>query len=1018
MRKIILLIFLFIPSLLLYSQDFLIKGTVFDETNTPAPGVSVVIKGTTIGTSTDLNGAYSIKATSKNVVLVYSYIGYTTKEVKFTGNSSVNVQLEPNVISLKEQVVVAVGYGSQKKNLMTSAVSTVSSKELLKTPVANLATALIGRTPGLTTVQTSGQPGADGITLRIRGIESPNGSSPLVLVDGVERDFTQLDPNEIESISVLKDAASTAVFGIRGANGVMIVTTKKGEEGPARISVTSNFSIQEPTRLPNMIDAETFCRMYNEALINDTPTATARFSEDDIMKFASGENPLEYPNNDWFKIILKPSALQQQHNITIGGGTKTTKYYTSIGYLTQDGLMNDYSDVLGRNLDNNYRYNRFNLRSNIDVDVTPTTKVGVMVNGIISATNDPQFNFNGNSSGLLAASPISYPFIYDNKLIGSTVNFAPSPMPLAVGQKLIEKNGNTISLTLNLNQKLDFLLKGLNFRGMASYDSYYSHNISRTQGYVLYYINYYPDENGDVVRQFSPQGENSLVTDPDDTWGRNRKIHGEAALEYRNKFGNHNVYGLVLGTLDKKWYTASQLSYIPNAYQGIVGRFSYNYLSKYLAEFNIGYNGSENFPANKRFAWFPAYSLGWNVAEEEVVKKLIGEDILNKFKLRASYGVVGNDASPGGVRFLYNNNEYFSGGGAYFGDATTPKIVTGYQEGKMGNANVTWETATKRNFGVELTMFKNKLSLTADVFQSNRKNILMANQLMPTHVVIYSPTDIFNIGETENHGYEFEAKWNHTIGKFNYYVGGNYSFARNKWIYNGEIKDMNNPNLWTTDRRLGQTFGLIWDGFYNDADELAQGPLIGTPKVGNARYIDVNGDGVVDTKDYTPIGNPTFPEINYGLNAGISYGGFEFSVLLQGAANVSKFLSGKFQKPFDQNGGMMDFVVDERWSPDNMANAIRPRLTLNYANPNDYLSSTMWLRDGSYLKLRNVELSYRINPRFVKKILGINGIRVYANGQNLYTWDKLKVIDPEGNTGDDWTYPQLKVYNIGTKIDF
>lgn len=1017
MRKIIFLIFLFIPCLMLYSQEYIIKGIVLDETDMPAPGVSVVLKGTSIGTSTDLNGAYSLKITSGNAIIVFSYVGYLTKEVKFTGNTRINVKLESSAISLKETVVVAVGYGSQKKNLMTSAVSTVGSKDLLKTPVANLATALIGRTPGLTSVQTSGQPGADGITLRIRGIESPNGSSPLVLVDGVERDFTQLDPNEIESVSVLKDAASTAVFGIRGANGVMIVTTKKGEEGPAKISITSNFSIQEPTRLPNMIDAATFCRMYNEALINDTPTAKPRFTEDDINKYSSKENPLEYPNNDWFKLILKPSALQQQHNITIGGGTKTTKYYSSIGYFTQDGLMRDYSGVLNRRLDNNYRYNRFNLRSNVDVDVTPTTKVGVMVNGIISQTNDPQFNFNGNSSGLLAATPISYPIIYSDKIIGSTVNFAPSPLTLAIGQNLIEKNGNTISLTLNLNQKLDFLLKGLNFRSMASYDSYYSHNISRTQGYILYYINYLPDENGNVVRQLSPQGENSLVTDPTDAWGRNRKIHGEAALEYRNKFNHHNLYGLILGTLDKKWYTASTYNYIPNAYEGVVGRFSYDYKSKYLLEFNIGYNGSENFPANKRFAWFPAFSGGWNVAEEDFVKKIISEDILDKLKLRASYGVVGNDASPNGVRFLYNNNEYTSGGGGYFGDVSH-NYVQGYQEGKMGNANVTWETAAKRNFGVEVSMFKNKLSFSADIFRSNRKNILMANQSMPTHVVIYSPSDIFNIGETENHGFELEAKWNHTIGKFNYYVGGNYSFARNKWIYNGEVKDMNNPNLWTTGQRIGQNFGLVWDGFFNNADELARGPLIGTPGIGNARYIDVNGDGVVDTKDYMPIGNPAFPEINYGINAGFSYKGFECSVLFQGVSNVSKLLYGKFQKPFDQNGGMMDFEVAERWAPDNIANAVRPRLTLNYANPNDYLSSTMWLRDGSYLKLRNVEISYRFDPKFIKKALGVNGIRIYANGQNLFTWDKLKVIDPEGNTDDGWTYPQLKVYNIGTKIDF
>jgi TonB-linked SusC/RagA family outer membrane protein len=1016
MKKIVLLMSLLSLTFFLSAQSRIVKGIVTDENDAPVMGANILFQESGVGTITNMNGEYSVKIQAEDKVMTVKYIGYITQQIKVQDRSVINVKLVESATALSEVSVVAVGFGSQKKNLMTSAVSTVNSKDILKTPVANMATALVGRTPGLTTVQASGQPGADGIALRIRGIESPNGSSPLILVDGVERDFTQLDPNEIESISVLKDAASTAVFGIRGANGVMIVTTKKGEEGSAKISVTSNFSIQEPTRLPKMIDAATFCRMYNEGLINDTKTATPRFTEEDINKYASKENPLEYPNNDWYDILLKPFALQQQHNITIGGGTKNTKYYTSIGYFTQDGLMRDYSGPLSRNLDNNYRYNRFNLRSNIDVDVTPTTKVGVKVNGIISQINDPQFAWSGGSS-LNSATPISYPIIYSDKIIGSTINFAPSPLMSAIGKNLTEKSGNTISLTLTLEQKLDFLLKGLTFRSMGSYDSYYSHNVSREQGYILYYINYSADENGNMVRQLSPQGENALVTDPDEKWGRNRKMHAEAAFEYRNKFGKHNLYGLMLGTLDKKWYAGSTFYNIPMSYVGLVSRFTYDYNSKYLLELNLGYNGSENFPANIRYALFPAFSAGWNIAEEKIVRNLISEDILDKLKLRASYGVVGNDASPDGVRFLYNNNEYTSGGGAYFGDVA-PKIVTGYREGKMGNANVTWETASKKNVGVEVAMFKNKLSFTADVFQSNRKNILMPKRSMPTHVVIYSPLDIFNIGETENHGFELEGKWNHTLGKFNYYIGGNYSFARNKWINNGEVKDPDNPNLWGTGRRINEIFGLVWDGFYNDADELARGPVYGTPGIGNARYIDVNGDGILDAKDRMPIGNPTFPEINYGINAGFSYKGFEFSVLFQGVANVSKVLSGRFQKPFDQNGGMMDFQVAERWTPDNMENATRPRLTINYSNPNDYLSSTMWLRDGAYIKLRNVELSYRFNNRFIKRTLGIAGLRLYVNGQNLYTWDKLKVIDPEGNTDDGWTYPQLKVYNIGTKIDF
>jgi hypothetical protein len=352
-----------------------------------------------------------------------------------------------------------------------------------------------------------------------------------------------------------------------------------------------------------------------------------------------------------------------------------------------------------------------------------------------------------------------------------------------------------------------------------------------------------------------------------------------------------------------------------------------------------------------------------------------------------------------------------------FGDPT-PTTKTGYVEGKLGNSNIKWETSSKQNVGIEISMFKKKLSLNADVFQSDRKDILMQANSVPGHVVIYSTQDYFNIGRIKNHGFEIEAKWRQDIGDFSYYFGGNYSFARNKILEMDEVKDLNNPNLWKTGNRIGENYGLIADGFYNNADELARGPIIGNPGLGNARYVDVNGDGKVDQLDYVRIGNPEFPEINYGINLGASYKGFEISALLQGAANTTKILGGKFQKPFDQLGGMMDFAVAERWAPDNIANAIRPRLTMNYNNPNDYLSSSMWARDGSYLKLRNVEFSYTFDRSFIKKLLGVTSTRIYMNGQNLYTWDKLKVIDPEGNTNDSWNYPQLKIYNIGVQIDF
>ncbi len=1013
-RAFLISLVLLLPLIVSAQKGIIIKGKITDEKLEPLIGVNVVVDKSSTGSITDINGEFTISVPVENSTVTFSYIGYQSVEVKVGAKRSLNIQLKEDAKMISE--IVVVGYGSQKKATMTGSVVSVSSKDLLKTPTANIATALIGRTPGLTTYQSSGQPGADGITMRIRGIETVNGSNPLILVDGVERDFTQLDPNEIESVSVLKDAASTAVFGVRGANGVIIVTTKKGEVGPAKVSITSNFSVQQPTRIPKMIGAETFLRMYNEAQLNDVPSAIPRFTEEDIKKYADKENMLEYPNNDWFDLMLKSNALQQQHNVTISGGTKLAKYYTSVGYLTQDGLMRDYSKQLDRSLNNNYRYDRFNLRSNIDIDVTPTTEIGVMISGIISKTNDPGFNW----TTLISSTPISYPIIYDDKIVTSTINFAGSPLMSAVGTSLSQKNANTIALTLNFKQKLDFVTKGLLARGLVSYDSYYENKVTQGQGYITYRVDYLPNAIGDVVRQLQPSGEKYLATNPSSDFGGNRKIHAEGALEYKRSFGDHNIGGIILATLDKKWYATDASKdvyhYIPVTYNGIVNRLTYDYRSKYLVEFNMGYNGSEAFPADKRFAWFPAVSAGWNVAEEQFIKNIVSDKILDKLKIRASHGIVGNDGTQNS-RFLYLSSGYISGGGAMFGDLTQT-TKTGYREDKTGNSTVTWETATKQNLGVELSMFKSKFTLNADVFRSDRKGILMNVNSIPIHVVMQGTTDYYNIGQVKNHGFELESKWRQDFGNFSYYIGGNYSFARNKWIERDEVKDPLNPQLWTTGRRIGENFGLVADGFFNSADEVARGPVIGNPGIGNARYVDVNGDGVITVKDMVPLDNPEFPEVNYGFNFGASYKGFDLSVLFQGATNTTKIMSGKFQKPFDVNGGMMEFAVDERWAPDNIENAIRPRLTLNYANPNDYLPSTMWMRDGSYLRLRNVELSYRFKQAILKKVLGINGLRVYANGQNLFTWDKLKVIDPEGNMADSWKYPQLKVYNVGVKVDF
>ncbi|MBV5315039.1 MAG: TonB-dependent receptor [Prolixibacteraceae bacterium] len=1010
MKKVFSLLILLLSFAVLFAQEKSVAGRVTDENSEAIPGVTVVVKGTTKGTITDFNGNFKISVPVGKTVVQFSFVGFESQELDVSNTSTVNLKLKQSTIGLDE--VVAVGYGTQKKVTMSGSVTTVTSKELLKAPVANMAVALIGRTPGLTTYQKSGQPGADGVTLRIRGMGTTNNTDPLILVDGVERDFTQLDANEIESFSILKDASSTAVYGVRGANGVIIVITKKGVQGPAKISITSNLSIQQPTRLPSKYSSVDFARLYNEAQLNDNPLATPTFSASDLEKYASGVDPIEYPNTDWKKVAIKPLALQQQHNITISGGTKKTRYFTSIGYFTQNGLMKDMAkEVEGRALNTNYNYDRFNLRSNVDVDVTNTTKIGVMVSGVIQNTATPNFDWGS----VLGSSPVSYPIIYDHKLVVGTRYVAKGSV-MAVNFGSQENNSNKIALTMTFNQKLDFITKGLLARGLVSYDSYYLQGVNRGQSAGQYSVVYQPDASGNIVQQLVHDDRSLLVTVGAPTYSRNRSTHSEAAIEYKNSFGSHHVGGLALVTLDKKWYTASTYISIPQTYSGVVGRLTYDYNLKYIAEINLGYNGSENFPANHRFALFPAVSIGWNVSEEAFIKNIISPDILNKLKIRGSYGIVGNDAT-GGRRFMYLDAEYTSGGGAMFGNSTST-AYSGYIEGKLGNPLVTWETATKQNLGFELAMFKNRFTLNADIFKEDRKDILSTRNSLPIHIATVTQ-DVFNLGRVKNHGFELEAKWQQDIGKFNYFIGGNYSFARNQIINIDEVMDPNNPNTWRTGRRIGENFGLIADGFFNNKDEVTRGPVMGVPTPGEARYIDVNGDGIVTVKDVTPIGNPEFPEINYGFSFGGGYKGFDISFLFQGTENTSKILSGRFQQPFaGQEGIMLAEVQQERWAPDNMMNASRPKLTLNYANPTSYLASTMWMRDGSYLRLRNVEISYRFEGKQIKKVLRIEGLRLYVNGQNLITWDKLKYIDPEGDTNNNWTYPQLKIFNLGLKVDF
>jgi TonB-linked SusC/RagA family outer membrane protein len=946
-----------------------ITGVITDNNGESIIGASVIVKGVNSGTITDMNGKFSLTIPEK-ATLIISYIGYTSKTISVGPETNLKISLSEDTKNLEE--VVVVGYGQQKKITVTGAVSQVKGSELMKSPVANLTQALVGRTAGVMSIGGSGQPGADDVQLRIRGIGTTGTATPLTLVDGIERSFSQLDPNEIETISVLKDASSTAVYGIRGANGVIIVTTKKGVEGKPVISYNGNYAVQSATALPKFLRAYDFATVYNEGLRNDNPLTNSTFTPAELQKFKDHSDPLFYPDTDWESLLLNKYAPQNQHNINISGGTKDVKYFVSLGTVHQEGLIKNFLFGSG-GASNNNAYDRYNFRSNIDVNFTPTTTVNFQLGGY-SATRNSSLGQEGlGSSGvsflstLFDSAPTATIGMYDGKII--TLDRSGNRNVIQqLADGFVTYNNNSLNINLGVNQKLDFILKGLSARAKIAYDNQYSQSRSFGHSMVSYtpvrLAAIAPDTIGQIVLR--PNGDiGSMINDPVTSYTRSRQFYIDAALEYNNSFGKNNVSALLLYNQKKRYYHGLSYPEIPIGYQDFVGRVTYNYDLRYLLEFNLGRNGSENFPKQSRFGWFPALSAGWIVTSEPTVQKLIGTDALSYLKLRASYGQVGND-QMNATRFMYLAQEYTAGGYGVFGE--TPTTYGSFIEGKLGNPNISWEKANKFDIAADMKFFKDQLSINVDYFSEYRTNIITTRKTVPSYVAI-SLQDGYNLGIVENKGIEVEGGWNSKIRDFRYWINGNFSFARNKIIEMDETLNTQNPQLNRTGHSVGQNFGYVFDGFFNTADEVASAPnYFGKkPTLGDTKYVDVNKDGIIDQNDQQAIGGPTFPEISFGLSLGFSYKGFDFSTLFQGSGNYSVVVTDRLYKPFAAFGAALENTLN-RWSPNNTpeqnALATFPKLTVTYASAQNYYTSTLNTYDASYLRLKNMELGYTFSkPR-------------------------------------------------------
>lgn len=979
-----------------------VVGTVSANDGTPLSGVTVTpLLYPNNGGATDAAGQYRIR-TVNNDTLLFTLVGHQPLKIAVEGKEQINAVMDITDTFMDEVVVVA--YGEQKKISLTGAISSVATRELRQSPVANLSNALAGRLPGLVAFQPSGEPGNDLSQLFIRGVSTFNNAAPLIVVDGVlGRDFSQLDPNEVESISILKDASATAVYGVRGANGVILVTTRRGKSGSPQISFSSELGYQSPIRLPQFLDSYNYALLYNEALGNDNlPT---KFSDQDLEYYRIGADPYLYPNTDWFEEFMKPYTPMSRANLNISGGGDKVRYFVSASALTQDGI---YNFTKLNEYDSNAKFNRYNFRSNIDIDLTKNFTVGLDLAGRVENRNYP-----GRDTWLiftiLNRIPPTYPIRNaDGSLAGDGLN-PENPMGLIAHGGYRDYYGNFLQGTYRMSHKLNFITEGLSARAAFAFDGAFDYNINASRGYAVYQLR----EDGGY-NQFGNDTELGIGKG----YAYNRTVNFEAALDYNRRFDDHLVSGLFLYNQNRRVEHSDGYN-IPFSYIGYVGRFTYSYQDRLFGEINIGYNGSEQFPKGSRFGFFPSFSAGWVISEEGFFNKDGG--LVNFLKLRGSYGEVGNDRL-GARRFLYQQT--FQGAGGYrFG--TGQVGYGGIAEGPLANEHITWERARKLNVGLELGLWNDQLFLTADAFHEHRDNILTTRGTVSA-IVGRSGGDLppVNIGEVQNRGVDMELTYrNAASAKVNYSVSGNLTFARNKVLFMDE-ESREFDYQYRTGLRVGQPFGLEAIGFFESYEDIENSPphtfvTQESLRPGDIKYKDVNNDGVIDANDEVPIGfNTGIPELMFGLSSRISYGGFDFSVLFQGAANSSVFMDNFPIWEFRGGGaGKVNEWHLERWTPETAATATYPRLS-STDNPNNHRLSTFWMRPRNYVRLKNIELGYSFDASLLKAIK-IQKVRLYVNAHNLFTWDEVKIVDPEAPAwaGND-NYPQQRVINGGITLDF
>ena len=1011
-------------------QKLTIQGSVIDGNGQPLPGVTIVIKGTTLGIVSDSDGKFKISVPANAKILVFSFVGMKSQEITVGNQTTINVTLYEETIGLEE--VIAIGYGVQKKATVTGAIASIASAKLLQSPVSNISNAMVGRVSGLLSTQASGAPGQDQSTLRIRGVGTFSGiTDPLVMVDGIEStNYNSIDPNEIESISVLKDASATAVYGVRGANGVVLITTKRGALGKPQVSYTSQFALTRFAEMRQYAGSYEYAQGFNTALQYDsylTGAYTPAYNDVSIQHYKTNDSPLFFPNTDWIGLTFKPSSLQQQHNLNISGGTETVKYFVSLGYFQQGSLFNQNTYDPGYKAEN--KYNRYNFRSNFDINITKrlTAKINISsqigeMKGLMGSAGAVTNNVGYIMSNVFMNPPTLSPGVWQGKLVnlvGSVTGLnLGNPLMQIYGNGTIKEYTNVLNGTIRLKYDLDFITKGFSTQGQISYQNY---------SYVSTTFSKVPVQYNAIIT--GPDTYILVPTNPEspfsggETYQKRRMIDAQFGLDYLRKFGSHTISGMLLYN-QRKLFDPTLSYVVPSGYQGIVGRVTYDFKGRYLAEFNFGYNGTENFDSGKRFGYFPAYSVGWVASEESFFPK---NKVLTYLKLRGSYGEVGNDRI-GGARFLYRPTSYGYSGTYNFGEVgSTFNAYSRSNEGALGNPSLTWERSKKLDIGLDFTLWKDKFRIIVDYFDERRDNILANKGTTPDLFGATLPA--YNLGKMKNGGFDGEINYNNKVGNFNYWLKGVFTLTHNLIEFQDEVVQTY-PYQYRTGQRYGQTFGLLVEGIYNtwqevnDVNRPVSSYVSNKLQPGDFKYKDVNGDGIINSFDQIPLGYSAFPEQAFGFSFGGDFRRFDFSVLFQGSGKYTHSASKKFNRGFQESGSTLSYLLDRSWTWQKYEAGITsdfPHLSSSSSQTNNYNSNSFWLENATYVRLKNIEIGYTLSPKALKQI-GISSVRFYANGSNIYTWSKLLPgEDPEIPTysdGNNEPYPLTMTFNGGINVKF